>query len=106
MPDTSPAPYGGRPPYVKSSQTSAEAADSIENRLGNLQKKVLAYVQGRGEYGATQAEVKSGCDLSDNTTHPRVRELELKGLLVKTERRRPTPTGRTAFVYVAASLEK
>ena len=96
-----PEPYGGTAPYVKGSETSKQAALSLEPRRGSLQYHVLACIRSRTDYGATDDELETTLHLRHQTASARRRELELKGLVVRTQHRRKTRSGRNAGVYVA-----
>ena len=62
--------YDGRPPRQRHSDTSPEAADSVEVRLGRLQRQVLDYLA-RG--GATDEEIQDRLNMAPNTERPRRR---------------------------------
>lgn len=88
-------------PFARGSLTSKEAAESIKGVLGHLEQVVLAAVKA-SEDGLTcdAAEVITG--LAHQTCSARFNQLEKRGLLRRTETRRPTRSGRAANVYVCA----
>ena len=92
--------YDGRPPRQRHSDTSHEAADSVEVRLGRLQRQVLDYLA-RG--GATDEEIQDRLNMAPNTERPRRRELQLNGLVRDSGERRLTRSGRKAVVWEAMS---
>ena len=96
-----PEPYNGEPPHVKGSETSKEAAESIKLSLTTTELRVMAFYRKRGERGATCDEVEQHLRMRHQSASARVRGLELKGYLEKTERKRKTMSGRKAFVLVA-----
>jgi len=98
-------PYNGLPPYEKTSQTSKEAAESITDRLGELQSEVLEFIRSKGDYGATADECETSLQMSGNTLRPRKRELELKGMIVPLGIQRKTISGRLAEVYVTKEFK-
>ncbi len=93
-------PYHGKPPSQRHSPTSREAADQIESQLNKLQQEVLSFLQGRGEYGATDEEIQKALDMAQNTERPRRRELQLKDLVCDSGHKRLTSSGRRAVVWV------
>lgn len=88
-------------PYSREG-TSRAAAEAIVPHLNMLQAKVLDYVRSRGDDGAICEEVENALALRHTTSSPRLLELERKGLVIVTERTRPTSSGRKAQIYVAA----
>ncbi len=92
--------YGGSAPYQAQSETSQSAAASMEGHLPHLQAVVFDFLDKCPYAGATQDEISDALDLGPQTTCPRLRELEMKGLIVKTSAKRETRSGRLAFVYV------
>lgn len=88
-------------PYVRSSDTSREAAESIEPHLAHLERVVLDAVAGTGPAGATCDEIERATGLSHQTASARVRGLFQKRKIETTGDRRPTRSGRNAQVYRA-----
>ena len=88
-------------PYVRGSETSKAAADSMKPIAGSIKHRVYEYILRRGSTGATDDEIEIGLQLTHQTASARRRNLELAGALVKTENKRPTRSGRSAFVYTA-----
>ena len=78
----------GRAPYVPSSDTSREAAESIEPHLNALQRKVLEFIRERGAHGATDKEIQAGLGMKGSTQRPRRIELRDAGLIQPTGMRR------------------
>jgi hypothetical protein len=92
--------YPSRPGYVRESDTSHDAADSLdESALSALRAKIYALIDVRGEYGATCDEIEVGLALRHQTASARVRELALGALIFDSGRRRLTRSGRGARVY-------
>lgn len=81
--------------------TSLEAAQSLAEQVTGLRLRVLDAVRAAGDEGLTAEEVERATGLGGNTCRPRLQELREAGLVVRTERRRPTRSGRQAFVHVA-----
>lgn len=90
--------FGGTPPHVRNSPTSKAAAESVRGSLGNLQRQVLFLIRRAGARGMTCDELEVALDGRHQTISARVRELYLKGLIVKFGER-PTRSGRRAVVY-------
>lgn len=93
-------PYNGKAPFVAGSETSKEAAESVEKHVTGLARKVLDFIEGRGKWGATSDEIETELDMRHQTASARVRELFLKNKIERTEIKRKTRSGRNAFVYV------
>lgn len=93
----------GGPGYVAGSDTSEFAARSVEGSAATLRAKVHLHVQAKGTDGATCDEIERELGLRHQTASARMRELEIRKLLKKTENRRRTQSGRYAAVYVAAT---
>ena len=85
--------------------TSRDAAKSIEPHLFRLQTKVLIelnWAWDRYRMGLTAEQIEMQTGLSGNTVRPRLVELRRKGLVVKTDERRATMSGRKAAVWKKA----
>jgi hypothetical protein len=89
------------PPCQRHSVTSREAADAIKPDASELRRRVLAYLRGRGEDGATDEEMQTGIPMPANTERPRRCELVEMGSVVDSGRKRRTRSGRNAVVWVA-----
>jgi len=89
--------FGGAPPSVKHSATSVSAAEEIEPSVGRLQALVLAELKTNGP--GTDEELMERTGLAPNTLRPRRRELQLKGLVGDSGRRKPTKSGRAAVLW-------
>lgn len=99
-------PYGGKPPFIKGSDTSEAASKSMEPYAGSIQDRIRMWVHGRGDHGATLYEIETHFDLRHQTTSPRVRELYLKGWFYDSGRRRATDSGRGAIVWICRDEPK
>jgi hypothetical protein len=73
-----------------------------------IARRVYAYIETRGEEGATTYEVEVGLGLSHQTTSARVWELrglnrksDKPAVIFDTGRRRKTGSGRKAVVYTS-----
>jgi hypothetical protein len=91
------APYHGKPPAVRGSDTSEAAADSVATGAALLRERVYRVIAERD--GATCDEVEAQIDGRHQTVSARVRELVQLGRIVDTGQRRPTRSGRAARVY-------
>jgi hypothetical protein len=89
--------YRGRPPHVHVDTSAAAMTPGDASRKA---QQVYAWVDARREWGATCDEAEQALEWRHQTVSARFRELELKGLFVKTKRKRTTTSGRKARVYV------
>ena len=91
-----------KPPCVRTSATSREAADALDaKRLNALHRQVLASLRSRGDLGATDEEMQLGIPMAPSTQRPRRVELARRGLLVDAGTRK-TSSGRNACVWRVA----
>ena len=86
-------------PYVRGSDTSRDAAESMRPHVSRIERDVLAFVTLWGD--ATCDEVEFGMGLAHQTASARLRGLVLKGWIKDKGTTRPTSSGRAARVYVA-----
>jgi hypothetical protein len=93
-----------RAPAQRHSPTSQAAAKSIEPRLGEMQRVVLAFLKDRGVQGATDEEMQQGLAMNPSSQRPRRIELLRKGLIRKSYAKRQTLAGRDAVVWLAGSF--
>jgi hypothetical protein len=89
------------PPYVRGSETSADAAVQIAESAKTLRAKVLRFILDRGEFGATDIEIQDVLKMNPSTQRPRRIELVGSGDVVDSGKSRLTPSGRKATVWVA-----
>ena len=71
-------PYAGHAPHAAMSETSREAADAIEGKLGRWQARVLRCLYVNGPLSDEGLEILLDC-VRTRTSRPRRRELELAG---------------------------
>jgi hypothetical protein len=90
-------------PYVRGSDTSRAAADSMAPHVAGLEVVVLNFVRVPGSYGATCDELEQGLHLAHQTASARLKGLQDKGLIRDSGVRRKTRSGRAARVYVACT---
>jgi len=93
------------PAYVKSSDTSFLAAESIAPVVDFLQKKVLDVILSSGVKGMTCDEVEVALDMPHQTASARINELmkptdERPALLFDSGSRRKTRHGQLATVWI------
>lgn len=84
---------------------STEAHRSIVTSKATLRRRVIAYVAGLGDAGATSDEIEVALGLPHQTVSARITEAKAGGELVKSGDRRPTRSGRKAAVLVVAPVE-
>lgn len=87
-------------PFVRGSDTSKAAADSMAERVTRLEAMVLDVLDCL-EDGATDEEIDRCCRLS-RTLRPRRVALVRRGLVRDSGRTRVTTSGRRATVWVLA----
>jgi hypothetical protein len=91
--------FDRRAPFVRASDTSRQAASSIEPDARTLRGIVLAFVRGRSDNGATCDEVEIELGLRHQTASARIRELVQAKFLRDSGVRRLTRSGRGAAVW-------
>lgn len=87
-------------PYVKGSDTSQAAAESIAPEASQLREFVFSHIERSRGGGMTCDEVEVEAAMSHQTTSARIRELAQKGRIIDSGRRRPTRSGRMAIVWI------
>lgn len=97
MPSTA---YHGHPPYVKGSDTSKGAADSVAPNAGTKRAEVYRVIASLG--GATDDKVEEVTGWRHQTVSARRRELVLSGMVRDSGRREKTRSGRDATVWEVA----
>jgi predicted transcriptional regulator len=90
-------------PYVRGSDTSRAAADSMAPHVSAIESDVLAYVKRKHGYGSTCDEIEYAMGLAHQTASARLKGLADKGLIRDSGARRKTRSGRAARVYVACT---
>jgi hypothetical protein len=91
------------PPFRRTAPaTSREAAQRIADHAGTMEGQVLAFIRSRGLAGATDSEGQAALDLLAQSYTPRRRALVQRGAVVATDRKRATPSGRRAVVWIVA----
>lgn len=90
-------------PYVKTSATSAEAAERAEPRAGTDRAKLLAMLREAPD-GLTDQEMQRW--MLSSTQRPRRIELVRAGLVEDSGQTRPTFTGRKATVWRAVPAKE
>lgn len=87
-------------PFVRGSDTSADAASSMLARAPALRARILALIIS-APAGHTCDEIEQLTQLRHQTASARIRELVLKDQLRDSGARRVTRSGRQAVVWVA-----
>jgi len=91
--------YNGTAPFVAGSDTSQEAAESIEATAPSMRFRVFMYIKATGSTGTTDDEIEQALNMRHQTASARRRELVLSGHVRDTSRRRKTRSGRNATVW-------
>lgn len=81
-------------------QTSIEAARSMRLAAATQEARVYDYIKSRGAEGATDDEGQRDLGIDAHSYCPRRISLERKACIRKTDRTRPTRSGRRAAVWV------
>ena len=81
--------------------TRRAAAERMQGHTGPLRERVFRYVRLRGDHGATDVEISDGLGILRDSVRPRRLELERAGRLADSGRRRRTPSGRLATVWIS-----
>jgi hypothetical protein len=88
-------------PYIAGSETSHAAAVSIADTHEAQRARVLAAIVAAGARGLSDEEGATALGLDGSSYRPRrVRLCELR-LVFKSTLKRPTASGRSAFIYIA-----
>lgn len=88
-------------PYAKNSDTSRAAAASVEPDARTLRGIILAFIRGRGDFGATCDEIEVELGLRHQTASARVFELREAKYIGDFASRRKTRSGRAAVAWKA-----
>lgn len=86
-------------PAEGKTKTSRDAAEKIKPRAGSLREKIYNHLRGRGARGCTLEEIETQLLMAGNTVRPRMKELEARERVRKTDRTRRTRSGRDAIVW-------
>lgn len=83
---------------------SREAWESVERgtKLGPVDRAIVAHI---ADCPSTSEEVEIALGLKHQTVSAQIRHLKERGVLVKTEDRRPTRSGRPAVVIACAPTQ-
>ena len=92
-------PYNNEAPFVAGSETSEEAAKSID--AGSIRSRVRSLIEDMGCLGATDEELEKKLDMRHQTVSARRRELVLMGKAKDSGVKRRTTSGRKAVVWIA-----
>ena len=93
------------PPKRTPAQTSAAARQHVvdSGSAAHQKSRVLEFLRGRGDHGATDEEIQIGLGISSKSEPGRRLELQRDGLVESTGRTRPTTSGHAATVWRAKS---
>jgi hypothetical protein len=86
--------------------TQIQAALKALPRSGTARGKVLEYIAGRGDAGATDDEIAERLRMSPNTARPRRNELMKGGWIEDSTKRRASSAGGEAIVWVLTERGK
>ena len=92
--------YAGLPGYVQGSDTSRDAAISMQEASHVIRAKIYEYLKEKG--GATCDDIEIALHLTHQTASARLSELSLKFRLIHDSgARKPTRSGRSAKIWTA-----
>lgn len=86
-------------PYVRGSETSKAAADSMKGIAMSKERQVLYLFRSDSSVGYTDDDLERILEEKHQTVSARRRSLEKKGIVYATEEKRKTRSGRAARVY-------
>jgi hypothetical protein len=86
--------------FHNGSDTSRDAARSMDPHAGNCRRAILDHIRAAPD-GATCDEIEHALRMRHQNVSARLRELSLEDLVRDSGDRRPTRSGRRARVYVA-----
>lgn len=92
---------GFKAPYVKGSDTSQAAAESVEDTAVSLCTLILKYIKYSAD-GMTCSDVEEQLLLRHQTASARLWDLRRRGHIVDSGKRRPSSSGRASTVWVLA----
>ena len=82
--------------------TSKEAASSLsEETLNKVEVAILGALREAGEHGCTTREIAAATGIDWGTVTPRLKPMESKGAVVRTDELRENPSGRRSLVWRA-----
>lgn len=84
---------GARPPTT--------GPGALSERLGRSQQFTCTAIRDAGDNGATAHEVSQITGLDRHSIQPRITELQRKGLVIASGKRRRNPSGKPATVWIA-----
>ena len=86
-------------PAAGAAPTQREAAILAYPRTGTQRRRILDFLIGAGEHGATDEEMQKALDMNPSTQRPRRVELVEGGWVERTDRRRRTSSKTPAAVW-------
>jgi hypothetical protein len=93
-------------PGHQDTDTSRDAAESIEGVAGRIRQMVHRAIDAAGERGLTTNECADLLGIDKGTVQPRTSELRLLGKIYDGGARRRNASGRTAIVWVARAPDQ
>lgn len=93
-----PAPFRRSAPH-----TSRDAAKKAERRAPTMRIRVLRFLIGQGQSGATDEHGERALGIKSQSYIPRRRELVKQGIVRDSGERRKTESGRSAVVWVVSN---
>lgn len=93
-----------RGPGHRGVDTSIAAANSVKAAVPFMRMRITSFLVDCGSYGAIYTDIANRCRMEVPTVCGRMKELTEDGTVKVSVRRRKTPSGRSARVYVHRSF--
>lgn len=91
-----------RKPGDDALQSAQDAAETISERMGRLQRLSYAAIHAVALEGLTAHETSLATGFDRSAIQPRISELRRKGLVIASGKRRRNPSGKAATVWIAS----
>ena len=86
--------------------TSVDAAASMEPVTARVQRLVLRAIRHSGSAGLTTNELSAALNMERTTVQPRTSELRRLGVILDSGKRRPNANGKQAIVWIAREVAR
>lgn len=87
-------------PHQPHSATSKAAAEQAKPTATTMRAEVFELLEARAEYGATDEEIATCCNMNPSTARPRRIDLVKSGEVVDSGRTRLTKSNRESTVWI------
>ena len=97
--------YPSNPGYQRDSSTSKAAAESVVSTAATMRSRILRLL-GNSADGFTIDQIAVFLKCQTGTSSARMRELELQGLIIKSDRTRLTRAKKSAKIYYLKAAQQ